>query len=199
MPCGVPGLPKTDRGIARAKSVHGLVVADQNQFGITGQPSTGQRGALDGVSPCHGHHGAVGLFSEVGFGERSTNQLRGHRHPDDVESFGHQQRVVGVEVVPDRGGASGRVGEHGMGPGPVEGRHFAIEVRPCDQLDVGSELAAVDREVDVDVVVVGGDHHTGRFSNTCLVHLRVRPRNFTPSRSYLLGSTETDAGRRAAR
>jgi len=53
------------------------------------------------------------------------------------------------------------MGHDQVGAGGVEDVDVPVEVGAADDLDVGPQPPAVDRQVDVHLVTVGGDEHRG--------------------------------------
>ena len=77
------------------------------------------------------------------------------------------------QIVEYRGRAHRGVGKHEVGPGPMQRRNIAVPGGPADDLYVWTKTTTIDRQIDVQVVVVRRNDHSRRMGNAralkCLV------------------------------
>ena len=82
--------------------------------------------------------------------------------PEDIQPLGDHQRVTAQKVVQDGVGPHRGEGEDEIGAGFVQDVNVALYRRSADNLNIRPQATAIDGQIDVHVVVVGGDDHRGR-------------------------------------
>lgn len=135
----------------------GLLRADQDQLVVFFQHHLRIRVDHHAVLPFDRNDAAAGFLPDFKLQQRFVLQTLPQDVAKDVQALREHQDFFGFEQVHDGRGAKRAEGHHQVGAGAVEGVDIAIQGRPADDLDVGAQPAAVDGEIDVQVVIVGGD------------------------------------------
>lgn len=139
----------------------GIRGADEDKHRIGFHGRVGVRGHTQYALTLQGDHIAVGLFTDAAVTQGQAHKGRGRRHPENVQSFRQNGYPTGTEQIDDRTRRHRSVRHHQIRPGVVQGGHVAIERGTAEDLHVRPQLAAIDGQIDVQVIVMRG-HDDGR-------------------------------------
>lgn len=143
--------------VAFHKGLFGFAAANENKFvrRLNGLFGVGAGGHA--FRAPNAHNIALGLFANVAVLQGEPHQGGGSLHPEDAEPFGQQKDLARGEQVDHGIGGHGGVGHDQACPGAVERGHVAVETGPADYLNIRPEFAAVNGQIDVQIVVMGSD------------------------------------------
>lgn len=148
--------------------VFGGADEDEALAGLESVVGTGVKaGALAGED---GDDLATGGFAQAGLGEGFAGESGGGVHADGVDAFGDHEEVTAGNVLEKGAGGERGVGHDEVGPGAVQGGDVALVGGAGDDLEVRAYPPTKYREVNIGVVVVGGDNDGGGASEAGAAH-----------------------------
>lgn len=151
------------------EALFGLRVADK----IKGVPQ-GKHIARIGVDVhgagmvAHGQHTAFGLVADAAFHQALALQLSPDGIAENEQTFVQHHHLVRGQQIDDAVAHQGGQGKHLVRTGTVQAVDVSVQRGTAEDLGIRPQTAAVDGQIDVGVIVMGGDDDGARLADAGL-------------------------------